>query len=293
MIGAITPVAAGVSFASVAAYCWLRGDVVADGRKPSTGVRRARNGLLVTVTALIAFGVAASFPMARSDLTLSLRLPLAALGAVAAVALAFSAIAVVRQEEARFVWVIDPASGETEPSEDAPRHALHGSRTSHGWAAVTAVASTAMIVLAGSSPYVYPFVGLVLIPSLATWAYAALRMSRLDRRAAEATPKHPPSRLLRVSRVTSVMVLVLTPSGVLASVFVSPREAILVVTIVAGLAAAVVYPFLTVAEALRTPRRAPAMPRLRESDFDEIVAPLALDFVHGRSGSQATRISSI
>ncbi|MBN2176572.1 MAG: hypothetical protein JW722_02835 [Demequinaceae bacterium] len=266
----IAPVVTAASLGVVAAFCWFSAGTARFTTEPSAALRRVRDALAGGLGVLFAVSVASSFSGERVGLPTRLHVPLAIVVAVVAVAFAWVAIAYVRRDQAFFTL-----RGESIPGPEGPVAATPGRRPlermhiAHGLVAGTAGVVTLMLFAAGATPYVFPFAGLMLVPSVSTWAYATLRMSRLDRRPLpEPNPDRPP-RPFRTARLIAIAVLTMVPVGVLWWVWLtidawgldgvdltavkSKADLVLLVSVIAGVVAAVVYPFLAVAEALRTP----------------------------------------
>lgn len=308
LVALVGPATTVVSLGAVATYCWVKGDAAHRAIEPSAAMRRVRNALAIGLVAMLTLLVAVA-PRSQgwgsgagAQFTLSL--------GIAAAAVALSAVTIVhgRREQGVFLLggelALAPGGGSMA---NQRRHVLDGIRARHGWAALTSTAVAAMLVAVNASPYVYPFVGLVLVPSMATWAYSALRMSRLERRRLTEPSPDRPAGPFRVARLIAVGVLSMVPVGVFWSVWLdagvsdsgvvggaeAKQEAAVVlgVAVLVGLVAAVVYPFTAVAEALRTPTPGVDEQVRSHVDFGPIIAPLDLDFLRspadGRSRAAA------
>lgn len=291
----VGPVAATASLGAVATYCWAKGNAAHRAGGPSEGLRRVRDTLAIGLASLLSVSVAAPFSGNRRVFTDTGLLILAIATVVIAVALAGTALACGRREQAVFNALNE--AGAVRPGDVAeaePQHVLEGIRLSHGWVAVALLSVTGVLVAVDTSPYAYPLVGLVLVPSVATWAYAALRMSRLERRRMVSPgPDRSPLRFRR-ARLGSIGVLSMVPVGIFLSMWLSIGESgsgavgpILAATVAVGLVAAVAYPFFAVAEALRTAPPKPIARELRESDFAEIVTPLDLGFLGSKGANRS------
>ena len=304
LVALVGPAVTAVSLGTIGTYCWVKGDAAHRAVRPSAAMRRVRNALAIGLVAMLTLLVAVAPSSegwgsgAGAQLTLSL--------AVAAAAVALSAVTIVHARREQGVFLLGgelplARGGDTMASER--RHVLDGMRTRHGWVALTSTAVAAMLVTVSPSPYVYPFVGLVLIPSMATWAYSALRMSRLERRRLAEPSSDRPAGPFRVTRLIAVGVLSMVPVGVFWSVWLDPgmtdsgvlggaqagNEAAVVlgVAILVGLVAAVVYPFAAVAEALRTPAPQPDEQLRSDAESVPIIAPLDLDFLRSRADGRS------
>lgn len=300
LVALVGPAVTAVSLGAVATYCWVKGDAAHRAIEPSAAMRRVRNGLAIGLVAMLTLLVA-NAPSSQgwgsgagAQFTLSI--------AVAAAAVTLAAVAIVygRREQGVFLLRGELAlarEGDSMASER--RHVLDAIRTRHGWVALTSTAVAAMLVTVGASPYVYPFVGLVLVPATSTWAYSALRMSRLERRPLAEPSSDRPAGPFRVVRLIAVGVLSMVPVGVFWSVWLGAgmpdsggfggaqagHEAAVVlgVAVLIGFVAAVVYPFAAVAEALRTPMPDAAEQVWSDAESGPIIAPLDLDFLRSRA----------
>jgi hypothetical protein len=300
LVALVGPAVTAVSFGAVATYCWVKGDAAHRAIEPSAAMRRVRNALAVGLVAMLTLSLAIAPSSqgwrsgARTQFTMTL--------AVAAVAVVLAAVAIVygRREQGAFLL-----GGGLAPAREGysvagqRRHALDAIRTLHGWVALTSTAVAAMLVTVSASPYVYPFVGLVLIPSMSTWAYSALRMSRLERRTFAEPSSDRPAGPFRVARLMAVGVLSMVPVGVFWSVWLGAgvpdsggvggaqagQEAAIVlgVAVLVGLVAAIVYPFAAVTEALRTPMAKANEHWRPDAGSGPIITPLDLDFLRSRA----------
>lgn len=261
----IAPGADAVAFGVVAGYCWL----TSSSHVPSSvtePLRHTRNGLASGLGILLAITVADSFSGERVGLPDGFRLPVAILAALVAGAFAWVAIVFVRREQAAF----DSMDGSSARATNArPTLPLERMRATHGLVGAATAGAAVTLYAAGMSPYVFAFACLVLVPSVATWAYADLRTSRFEHRPLpQPSPKRPPDAF-RTARLATVALLSLVPVGVFWWVWLSVgtwsslavestggmsgTDLVLAVTVVVGIAAATAYPFFAIAEALRTP----------------------------------------
>ena len=300
LVALVGPAVTAVSLAAVATYCWVKGDAASRVIEPSAVMRRARNALALGLVAMLTLSVALAPSRegwgAGAGAQVSLTL------AVAAVAVALAAVAIVygRREQGAFLrggnlaWTREGGSGGGEA-----RHALDAVRARHGWVALTSTAVAAMLVTVSASPYVYPFVGLVLVPSMSTWAYSALRMSRLERRTLAEPGSDRRAGPFRAARLVAVGALSMVPVGVFWSVWLGAgvpdsggvggaqtadaATVTLGVAVLVGLVAAVVYPFAAVTEALRTPTPEADESVRPAAESGPIIAPLDLDFLRSRA----------
>jgi hypothetical protein len=300
LVALVGPAVTAVSLGAVATYCWVKGDAAHRTIEPSAAMRRVRNGLAIGLVAMLTLSVAIAPSSqgwgsgARAQFTLML--------AVAAVAVALAAVAIVygRREQGVFLLGGELASArEGDSPAGQRRHVLDAIRSLHGWVALTSTAVAAMLVTVSASPYVYPFVGLVLVPSMSTWAYSALRMSRLERRTLAEPSSDRPAGPFRIARLIAVGVLSMVPVGVFWSVWLGAtvpdsggvggaqagHEAAVVlwVAVLVGFVAAVVYPFAAVTEALRTPTPEADEQVRSDAESGPIIAPLDLDFLRSRA----------
>ncbi len=268
----IAPITTAVSLGVVGGYCWFTSGTAESLVEPPRALRYARNGLAGGLGVLLAVLVAGSFSGERVGLPTSLHLPLAIVVALIAVAFAWVAIVRVRWEQAIFTLVkeADLHPGVTVAATPI-RRPLERMRTAHGWMAGVTGVITLMLFAAGATPYVFPFVGLVLVPSVSTWAYAALRLSGLDRRPLPDPNLDRPPGPFRTARFVATALLAMVPVGVFWWVWLSidawgrdgvdltgvtsKADLVLLVSTIVGLVAAVAYPFFAIAEALRTPTK--------------------------------------
>ena len=300
LIAFVGPAVTAVSLGAVATYCWVKGDAASRAIEPSAAMRRVRNALAIGLVALLTLSVAIAPSRegwgAGAGAQISLTL------AVAAVAVALAVVAIVYGRREQGASLRDGTLALTREGDSggrARRHALDAIRTRHGWVALTSTAVAAMLVTVSASPYLYPFVGLVLVPSMSTWAYSALRMSRLERRTLPEPSSDRPAGPFRVARLIAVGVLSMVPVGVFWSVWLGAgvsnsggvvgaragQEAAVVlgVAVLVGLVAAVVYPFAAVTEALRTPTPEADESVRPAAESGPIIAPLDLDFLRSRA----------
>ncbi len=293
----VAAVADVVALGVVAGYCWLTTSSHAFAGSPTPRLREVRNSLATGLGFLLAMTVADSFSGERVGLPGGLRLPVATLAVVVAAAFAWAAIVFVRLEQAVF-----DSGGQVATEFGAPAHAtaqmppLERMRVTHGLVGGAAAGVALTLFAAGTSPYVFAFACVVLIPSVGTWAYATLRTSRLDRRSLpETSPDRPPDTL-RTVRMSTVAVLALTPVGVFWWVWLTVgtwgssglqsasgfngADVVLAATVVVGLVAAAAYPFFAIAEALRTPTPEPVDDEPPAETSESVAAPLGLATLH-------------
>ena len=283
----VAPGAAIVALGTVSGFCWMTTKAHLTAAPPTERLRRVRDGLVAGLGLLVVVSVGDSSSGDRVGIPAVLRLPVAIVTIVVAAAFAWVAIEYVRREQATFEAAErDGSGGVAARSGSAPRSALERIRSTHGWLGAAAATVALTLYVAGASVYTLPFAGLVLIPTAATWVYAALRTSRWERRSVpEPSPDRSP-RPFRAARLSAVALLALAPlvvfwwvwlsvdswglQGAAQETAKSHAAIVLWVAVAIGIAGAASYPFFAIAEALRTPTPAP------EVDAASLMAPVTM-----------------